>query len=520
MAAEGKHKIEELGVTISTPDTKTTAERLKIYNPALAPVREAALCTLLIQCQGKSEILQCLDAVSNTGLVAMQWKKRLGESVHVVASEPQGQSFYSNCEQNDQHAVEWPVGDDHRPGELPKHQQADKEIYVCPQNGNIALHKDAFHFVYLQPNGTTSVYLDSLFTNLRHDGVACLVSPDISSQCVRSSHLIHRQYHAHVIKTDYLREMAARVIIGAAVRAAARFNKGLEVLYTLNIADHLLIAVRVIRKHGEQCTNLCRHVLHCLLCEERVVHPDTHTVIESPYKLLPCNCKAANPGKTAVILGPMWCGNIFSVPYLEKLKSQVKETCPKSKLNALIETVVAEAKCERMHASRNNNQQYLSPASKILDQDSDEPAKKKQKLENGNHDGGGETLDEAQNKMSKEECNKSESNQESPPGTLKNKHENGESDSTVKSPVHVHSEGNVTKSATGPCETEVIPLFYHDLHKKKFHATVLPKSDKLITMLRSQGFRASRTHFDPTAIRTDANIAQMIQVMNGEPVKR
>lgn len=39
MAAEGKHKIEELGVTISTPDTKTTAERLKIYNPALAPVR-------------------------------------------------------------------------------------------------------------------------------------------------------------------------------------------------------------------------------------------------------------------------------------------------------------------------------------------------------------------------------------------------------------------------------------------------------------------------------------------------
>ena len=79
---------------------------------------------------------------------------------------------------------------------------------------------DKLFFRYIQPNGTTSCYLDSLFTHLRHDGVACLVSPDISSQCVRSAPLIQRQYHAHVIKTDYLREMAARIVIGAAARYA------------------------------------------------------------------------------------------------------------------------------------------------------------------------------------------------------------------------------------------------------------------------------------------------------------
>ena len=44
----------------------------------------------------------------------------------------------------------------------------------------------------------------------------------------------------------------------------------------------------------------------------------------------------------------------------------------------------------------------------------------------------------------------------------------------------------------------------------------LYRSEKLITMLKSQGFRASRTHFDPTAIRTDANIAEMMQVMSSE----
>ena len=80
------------------------------------------------------------------GLVSMQWKKHLGGSVHVVASEPSASSFHSNCENNDQRPVDWPVDNNHRPGDNPKCQQSDKEIYVCPQNGNIALLKDAFHF--------------------------------------------------------------------------------------------------------------------------------------------------------------------------------------------------------------------------------------------------------------------------------------------------------------------------------------------------------------------------------------
>ena len=35
----------------------------------------------------------------------------------------------------------------------------------------------------------------------------------------------------------------------------------------------------MICKQGERCVRLCQQVLHCLLCEERVVAPDTHTII-------------------------------------------------------------------------------------------------------------------------------------------------------------------------------------------------------------------------------------------------
>ena len=62
-------------------------------------------------------------------------------------------------------------------------------------------------------------------------------------------------------------------------RSAARYNKGIEVLYTISMADHLLTAIRVTRKQGEQNMKQSRHLLHCRMCEERVVYPDTHTVL-------------------------------------------------------------------------------------------------------------------------------------------------------------------------------------------------------------------------------------------------
>ena len=48
MASSGKHEVEEQGVTISTPETKTNAEKLKIYNPALTSVRLEITVLILI----------------------------------------------------------------------------------------------------------------------------------------------------------------------------------------------------------------------------------------------------------------------------------------------------------------------------------------------------------------------------------------------------------------------------------------------------------------------------------------
>ncbi len=58
------------------------------------------------------------------------------------------------------------------------------------------------------------------------------------------------------------------------------------------------------------------------------------------------------------------------------------------------------------------------------------------------------------------------------------------------------------------------PAFYHDLHEVASRSKKqIPKMDEFIQRLRKEGFFASRTHFCPTAIRTDAGIRDIIQLL-------
>ena len=167
------------------------------------------------------------------------------------------------------------------------------------------------------------------------------------------------------------------------------------------------------------------------------------------------------------------CGNIFSVSYLEKLKSQVMETFPKTKLNILIDTVLTEAKCEGMQVSRNNSKQEVplpvsrnngqagSPDTEAEEQSTEEPVSKKQKLENGDH---------AVDTVEKEISDKS---QRKPSDNKSNNCEKHE-DSGVKNSVF-EARRNTTEGQPSVSDSREIPLFYHGLHQKKFQTALLPK---------------------------------------------
>jgi len=62
-------------------------------------------------------------------------------------------------------------------------------------------------------------------------------------------------------------------------------------------------------------------------------------------------------------------------------------------------------------------------------------------------------------------------------------------------------------------EAEILTPFY-DLHELASHHQVsVPKREKVIETLREKGYPVSRTHFEPTGIRTDAPLEHIIEIM-------
>lgn len=118
-------------------------------------------------------------------------------------------------------------------------------------------------------------------------------------------------------------------------RAAARCNKGIEVLLAVALEHFVLVVVRVLRgpSQADESARKLRRLLHCQWCEARLFLrqgnvPDGGWLRgrPSPWKrrtanersfsrcltavfsadALPCTCHRSLPGRTAVQLGPLW----------------------------------------------------------------------------------------------------------------------------------------------------------------------------------------------------------------------
>ncbi|XP_045171343.2 TRMT1-like protein [Mercenaria mercenaria] len=478
--------VVENGVQIEIPEGLKPSEQVKYYNPRLAILREAILATLKIETDNVDKQLQCLDAFSGSGITGLQWKLHLGDKVHVVLSE--GTQVKTSCALNEIQQTDWLLDPSHIPGQLPAEKQNKQEVHVCPYKTNVVLHEEAFNFVFLQQLfNHIALYTDSVFSNLRHNGIACFLIPNMTSPCFRSPKLIQRLYNAHTQKTEYVDELAVRVFIADIAKVAARHLRGITVLYSISAGDHFLVVVRVTKNNKSAISSIenCRSILHCLMCEERIVCPQTNSPVERPYSQLPCDCKTKHPGKTAVILGPLWVGEIFSVGFIERLQTKTKDISTEIgiKLRTFLNSLLEEALCrgEAQQSVISENTETVTKHSNVSNNgDSCEPAKKKQKLENG-----GESASEIQERITNTEKE----------SDLKNVQ------SVANAKTLIHEQGGTN-----------MPLFYYNIQTKKYR--ILPKLDKLVIMLRAAGYRACRTHFQDHAVRTSANLSQLNEVVH------
>lgn len=118
---------------------------------------------------------------------------------------------------------------------------------------------------------------------------------------------------------------------------------------------------------------------------------------------------------------------------------------------------------------------------------------------------GGSYIDKHENETEEEEVEEEESRTKKLKVDYDDKEsvksENQLSVLTVKPTITVHSD------------MQPAPPFYFNLHRHSPKGPKLLPVDTVIQCLRNAGYRASRTHFDREAVRTNASLSNLITVL-------
>ncbi|NXE38139.1 TRM1L protein, partial [Ptilorrhoa leucosticta] len=447
------------------PNHSTPQKTDSYFNPKMKLNRQLIFCALAVLA-GERKPIECLDAFGATGIMGLQWAKHLRSSVKVTINDCNENSvtmIKENCHLNKM-KVKLNIREEDSDETVGDGEENSDTIEVTKMDANVIMHLRSFDFIHLDPFGTSVNYLDSAFRNVRNLGIVSLTSTDISSLYAKAQHVALRHYGCNIVRTEYYKELAARTVIAAVTRAAARCNKGIEVLLAVALEHFVLVVVRVLRgpTPADDSAKKVRYLIHCQWCEERVFQKEGNMVEENPYQQLPCDCQGSMPGKTAVLLGPLWSGALFNTGFLRRMLLEAVQY-GLDEAQPLLKTLVCEAECTTL--------KHFST-----------------------HSPGDE------NKQ--EECGV----------YIKTPNTSAES-------YLVHGKRKSEEMLRGVAKRQRAehsaehPPFYYNIHRHSIKGMNMPKLNKFLNYLSEAGYRVSRTHFDPMGVRTNAPLAQFKTVL-------
>ncbi|XP_034439411.1 TRMT1-like protein isoform X2 [Hippoglossus hippoglossus] len=455
--------MKELGTNVQLLPNHTTPQKSDTYfNRKMKANRQLVFCSLAVLAEERNP-LECLDAFGATGIMGLQWAKHLRHAVKVTITDISDicvKMIKENCELNHirvEGGSRGPRGPEGNGSEVEGTPIATVE--VVKMDANVIMHLRSFDYIHLDPFGTAVNYLDAAFRNVRNLGIISVTSTDTGSLYAKAPNVTLRHYSSHIVRTEYYKELAARIVLATVARAAARCNKGIEVLLAVALEHFVLVVVRVLRgpMQADESAKRLRKLVHCQWCEERVFLKLGNMVDET----LPCNCHGSLPGKTAVYLGPLWAGPLFNTGFLRRMLSAAVQHSMDD-IQPLVKTLICESDCTSlkslMHGPSTFNQVECGVVIKTL------------------HSGEESGPDQSGKRKSGEES------------------------------------GNMVKKLKSDASLEH-PPFYYSIHRHSIRGMNMPKLNKFLLYLMEAGFRVSRTHFDPTGIRTDAKLEQFKSVL-------
>jgi tRNA (guanine26-N2/guanine27-N2)-dimethyltransferase len=187
------------------------------------------------------------------------------------------------------------------------------------QNANTLMHRKYFDIVDLDPFGSPAPFLDAAARSARR--LLCITATDTAPLCGAHLKSGMRKYAAVPLNTEYHREMGGRILLGAAVRALVRRDKGAKVLLTHATRHYVRAYLEIIKgvASANDALEKMGFITHCANCGYRSWKYGLAAQLGS---ICP-HCK-----RTLQPAGPLWLGCIQERDFCEAVLVELETRKP------------------------------------------------------------------------------------------------------------------------------------------------------------------------------------------------
>lgn len=290
-----KETKEEKAVFL-VPATPTSGQKNRarkpavFYNPRMTLNRDLAVLFLKSWQQNKTHPIRIADPFAGCGVRSIRFALEVSDIAEIVAGDISGNAITllkRNIARNN----------------------LSRLISVEHSSANVLLSKHSnpktrFDFIDVDPFGSPAVFLDPAISALRNRGVLALTATDMAPLCGVHVNSCIRRYSSKPIRTEYVHELALRILIGSVIFAGAKHDIALKPLFS-HSTDHYVrtyLCTERGAKHANNAINGIGSWGHCQNCLHREPLP-------GPF--LQFNKTCSRCGAKWLTAGPLWLGGLF-----------------------------------------------------------------------------------------------------------------------------------------------------------------------------------------------------------------
>ncbi len=190
----------------------------------------------------------------------------------------------------------------------------DVKISNLDANLFMQMNRNEFDFIDVDPFGSPVFFLDNALMTVKKNGYVAITATDTAPLCGVYPETCFRKYSSLPIRNEFCKEVGLRILIGFIARTAAKFRKGIEVIFSQTTDHYYRIFIKTLkgRQNADKSLKNLGYLYYCEKCMNRkYLKGFLPEIIENT------RCEICN--ENMKISGILWLGNIKDDYIVEKM---------------------------------------------------------------------------------------------------------------------------------------------------------------------------------------------------------